>query len=745
MFKRIGSVKSFGVFNNFSGNALPEFTRFNIIYGWNYSGKTTLSRLFRCVENGALHPDYPKLTFSVSHEDGNTYDHNFANACNVRVFNEDFRKENLRWDNSEGFTPILLLGAKNIEKNDQVELKKHARSTFIDEQKTVQQKSRKLSETISKAETECASQISQELGLGRFDKRHLKPFLDAWTSSIPEPLDDAHFAMERSKFSAEEKDDLPNLVVHLAPIDKEWEVALRLLEERLGSVGTVARLIEIPELGKWIEDGLHLHADATHCEFCENLLPSVRLAELNAHFSDAFENLKQRLRRAIETLTGHMVSLDGGAYSRRAFYSDLLEEYLQSGALLKQTRDTFNTSIQTLINKLEQKYNNPFNVIVGSPQLPDIEPLRHAIKRFQKLVDDNNERTRGFSKARASAIETLKKHYIAKAMRNIDHIGLKKQISLLQEEDGKINAILMKLEQEISGLQAELSDAVKGAEAINDALLRFFGKADIQIKVTDEGNFLLVRGGQQARNLSEGERTAIAFCYFVTKLAENDNKLSDTIVYIDDPISSLDAHHLMHLNAFIKTTFYKFDSLATPKHQCLAKQLFISTHNYEFFHLMLEWMSGIKKDMYSAYLVERVDSNGLIASHIIDCPDSIKKYRSEYLFLFHQLMNYVENPTNDAQVIFNIGNMARRFIEGYLAFKFLEHDKIDNSLSRIFSDPVAAEHARKFMHFYSHTLKRSGGMQLPDMSEAKDVIDIILQAVRVHDPVHYGALQTAQK
>ncbi|WP_354342592.1 AAA family ATPase [Phyllobacterium ifriqiyense] len=737
-------MKDFGVFNNFSGTALPEFTQFNVIYGWNYSGKTTLSRLFRCVENGALHPDYPNLTFNVFHADGNSYDQNFLNACNVRVFNEDFRKENLRWEDSEGFTPILLLGAKNIEKHEEVERKQRAHSTYIDDLKTVQNESKQLAGIISKAETEVASRIARELGIGRFDKRNLKPILDAWGNSVPEPLDDAHFTVERSKLSAEEKDPLPNLDIIANADGKEWEIAFLLLEEQLGSVGTITRFVEKPELGKWAEVGLHLHKDATHCEFCENQLLPSRLATLNNHFSESFENLKMRIKRAITTLTGYLVTIDGGAYSRRAFYNDLFEEHAHAGAILKQARDTFNASVQTLIDKLERKYNNPFEVTIWSDQVPEVEPLRSAIERFQKLIEKNNERTQYFASARAEAIETLKKHYVAEAVRKIDRLGVIAQLKSLEEKQQQISGSLAELEQEISSLQAELSDSVKGAEAINDALVRFFGKADIQIKVTGDGNFLLMRGGQQARNLSEGERTAIAFCYFVTKLSENGNKLSDTIVYIDDPISSLDAHHLMHINAFIKTTFYKFDSLAVPKHQCLAKQLFISTHNYEFFHLTVEWMSSMKKEMHSVYLVERIDNNGLIASRIIDCPDSIKRYKSEYLFLFHQLVSYVQNPNNDVQVIFNLGNMARRFIEGYLAFKFLEHQKIDNTLSKVIPDPVAAERARKFMHFYSHTFTRSGGMHLPDMSEAKEIIDIILDAVRTHDPIHYGALQAVQ-
>ena len=45
-----------GIFNDFSWqNTCQEFGRYNFFYGWNYCGKTTLSRLFRCLEIKAQH------------------------------------------------------------------------------------------------------------------------------------------------------------------------------------------------------------------------------------------------------------------------------------------------------------------------------------------------------------------------------------------------------------------------------------------------------------------------------------------------------------------------------------------------------------------------------------------------------------------------------------------------------------------------------------------------------------------
>ncbi|MFR0679264.1 AAA family ATPase, partial [Dysgonomonas mossii] len=60
MIKKI-DIQKFGLFSNYNWNSEvgsdPEkdvFKKVNIIYGRNYSGKTTLSRIFRCVWKNLL-------------------------------------------------------------------------------------------------------------------------------------------------------------------------------------------------------------------------------------------------------------------------------------------------------------------------------------------------------------------------------------------------------------------------------------------------------------------------------------------------------------------------------------------------------------------------------------------------------------------------------------------------------------------------------------------------------------------
>jgi wobble nucleotide-excising tRNase len=99
MIKRFNRIKQFGVFENFVWGDLPEFTSRNILYGWNYSGKTTLSRVLSCVENNAMHGGYKGAEFEIELARDivpNTISSNNLEAPSlvIRVFNEDFVSQN---------------------------------------------------------------------------------------------------------------------------------------------------------------------------------------------------------------------------------------------------------------------------------------------------------------------------------------------------------------------------------------------------------------------------------------------------------------------------------------------------------------------------------------------------------------------------------------------------------------------------------------------------------------------------
>ena len=116
---RITKLKHPGTLHNFTWpENLPNFGRYNLIYGWNGSGKTTISRLFRALEMRTA-PANCAVEISIYGKgiDGSAFP---QTTLPVRVFNRDFVSANVTQTADGDVPPILVLGEDSVEKQTQV-------------------------------------------------------------------------------------------------------------------------------------------------------------------------------------------------------------------------------------------------------------------------------------------------------------------------------------------------------------------------------------------------------------------------------------------------------------------------------------------------------------------------------------------------------------------------------------------------------------------------------------------------
>ena len=119
MFKTL-DIKKFGLFEDFKWSIKLhniELSKVNIIYGRNYSGKTTLSRIFGSISDGKLPEKYQNGMFTITDETRKEVDHlNLTSDYKVWVYNTDFVRNNLNWlyDENGEIKPFALLGVDNI-------------------------------------------------------------------------------------------------------------------------------------------------------------------------------------------------------------------------------------------------------------------------------------------------------------------------------------------------------------------------------------------------------------------------------------------------------------------------------------------------------------------------------------------------------------------------------------------------------------------------------------------------------
>ena len=130
MITKFEYIKNTGVFKNFtwqeSFEEVDYFNKLNIFYGQNYSGKTTLSKIFRSLEIGSFSKNYENAEFKICIENNLDCSQNSLQNHNkvIRVFNEDFINDNLKFiiDSEEMIKPFAILGEKNNEIEKEIEI-----------------------------------------------------------------------------------------------------------------------------------------------------------------------------------------------------------------------------------------------------------------------------------------------------------------------------------------------------------------------------------------------------------------------------------------------------------------------------------------------------------------------------------------------------------------------------------------------------------------------------------------------
>ena len=176
-----------------------------------------------------------------------------------------------------------------------------------------------------------------------------------------------------------------------------------------------------------------------------------------------------------------------------------------------------------------------------------------------------------------------------------------------------------------------------------------------------------MRRGKPAKRLSEGEKTAIAFLYFLVQLKDQDFDLSEGVVVIDDPISSLDASAIYQAFSFLKNETQD------------AKQLFILTHNFEFLRLLLNWVKSARGSTKSYSMVLCTEGASGRTARLAQLDRLLIEHATEYHYLFKVLHTFRSDGT--IMGCYHVPNIARKVLETFLDFHVPSNRSLYQSLS----------------------------------------------------------------
>ncbi|HHK2835199.1 TPA: AAA family ATPase [Pseudomonas aeruginosa] len=749
MIKSIERIRNLGVYHNYIKPAgTKEFAAKNLIYGWNYSGKTTLSRLFAQIEERLPHADFQNCEFTFNSGSEAVTEKNFHECgLSVRVFNSDFVRNNLFFD-SGSCNPILLLGKESEEAQKKINALNERITKCQKTNKTISRKVEACTVAIQEEKKRSAQNIRQRLKIDPYTATHLGSdliavnILDSQLLSEKDLVDAIDLALTPDSNKPSQASEI-TATPSIASLHRE---AISVLAATPSFSNTIKHLEKNPEIERWVETGLHLHPEAGPCEFCGNKVTSERLESFRSHFSKDLADHNGKVQDLLDRVIAAEFKLD--LPSPVELNTQFREAYKAACVPLADRVKAFNDAVNTLVTEITSKVESSRKTMEPLPLAPGLEQaIQDTAKAINSVIKENNKLAANFVSVRAAALKKAKYHFVQETADKLESEGWERKKNLLTKRADRVRAFNVQLQNDVVRLQAEISQAQQGRERINERLVLMLGSEAIQIKVTKDTagqeRFQLVRkNGAVAKNLSDGERTAIAFSYFLTKLKElTHDDFKEAIVYIDDPISSLDSNHIFQITAAINEMF--FSKIKQPNGSeawgTTCKQLFISTHNFEFFNLIRE-LHPTKDQVARLFLIKRVDSDN---SELINMPNSLSNYNSEYQFLFDCLhkFHFSTNKIENENLII-LPNALRRFLELYTYSRVpgTHSDTVDQRASELFGKE-RAKSILKFLHTFSHgnSIERiTGNNELIFLLE--ETVKAVFNELQEKDERHWKAL-----
>jgi len=739
---RIDKIKNFGVFRDFKWTRETQnFKKHNLFYGWNYSGKTTLARIFACFENGVLHGDYLGAEFELLDDRDNKFNQDNLEQCqNIKVFNIDFVERNLnRFQAGSEIEPFFILGEENFELQEGLKILNEEVIKINEENlKLINDRTGK-EKSLRNAYSLKAKHIKETLVLPDYEKRNLESRVEAIKSGYKNYILNGN-SYEKLFTIYQDKDQKDNIGLLILPTLKFLTLqdeTKNLIGRKISAQKVIEELKNNPPLNSWVKEGKKLHEEKTICQFCGNELPPDLFERLNKHFSEEYTKLEEDVVGLVLKIKKHqeeLVKYETSLPDKAILYQEFNAEYENTKTELKAGIGIYNESLNKLIKGLEEKRIRPF-LDHGFNELPDPSIIiEKSTGVLIEIINKHNTKKVNFEKEKEDAKIKLIDHFAAEFIEEQDLMSFDRDQKILDVKIEENSQVVNTKVTELKRIESELSDLVKGADKTNEYIQQFFGHDGIKVEITENKKFQLVRNGVVAKNLSEGEKTAISLAYFIARLEEKGTKLDETIVFIDDPVSSLDSNHLFNIYAFIKSKL----------ENCL--QLFVSTHNMEFFNLMKDFLkeAGYTKiSEMPCFLVQREWNSEIDQSIIIELPKVLKCFRSEYSYLFGLLKEFNEHEEATIEkhrMLYLIPNVARRFLENYLGLRYPDGQSWHKKLDKLITNETERTRIEKLVNEYSHNQSATRALRFPEPTECKEVVKSILDCLVSVDKEHYNAL-----
>jgi wobble nucleotide-excising tRNase len=749
---QIRTLQRFGIFTDYHHTAeVPGCKRYNLIYGFNGAGKTTLSRLFRSLDLGdpaAAVPVGGRFEFELT--DGRAIrvdEQQDALAGRVLVFNVDFINDNLRWTDGRA-NPVFYIG-KEASRRAELLGRVERRIPLRDEQRRSARSDRAAKDrALSIFCTDTARIIAEMLGLGRqYDARHLKQDYESGPAGSYQLLSEEE-REDRRKLIRQSGayDRLVSPAFDVQSLEATLDRARRCAETTISGL-SLQEMQDHPAVIPWLKTGYSYHREHSleTCLFCGNEIPEARFAALQSalderidRFFDEIEEAGGDLRKmlhAIGTLTSAMPSeRDISASLSR----DYAEEFSQFQRCAAAAREMVSQADAALTDKacLPNQSNWPA-ALSAEAIAHSLQALRQRHEQLAELIERHNVEQNEFAERQERARNELK--FAVLIERSEQHDTLRADLAAADAAQGVRERIYDKATGFIATLRNEVRDHGPAAPRINALLRAYLGHSEIQLEVFEEGYRILRHEAVLTGSLSEGERTAIALCYFLSKLEEDGRDISEQIIVIDDPVSSLDAGALNYAFNLLKGRLQG------------AQQLFVLTHNLAFMNEVKKWLRTPREKGQASFFFIRTwqaDSHNRRQAVIEEMPKLLRGYDSEYQYLFYLVNKCSTDGMTSPEIPgYIMPNVIRRVLELFLAFKVPGSEGLGDKINRPLVQNAGLEEGRlqalnrlTQVESHSDSLDDFIGFSSMTMEETHHAAQTVLRLIDFLDNDHYARM-----
>jgi wobble nucleotide-excising tRNase len=480
------------------------------------------------------------------------------------------------------------------------------------------------------------------------------------------------------------------------------------------------------EVIEWIQDGIKLHNNESKCLFCTNELEN-RVSILKQTFNNDHQKLKKAIKQAIEQITSLKEQVRNFMFAEDSTIKEQL-----SALNLGDSRISLIRILDSIKEKLEKKETDkPSSLwtqdITQTSAEDSVNLFINTLKRGLNFYEKHNEKTLDKEKYKEEIYNKIRTWLVIFFLENTSddgYIKTKLKIELVEAKERELNENLRNIIEEkirnineqldlsikiddknvpydlvkaISNVKREMANVELALEKIKSYFQNII-QTNIELEVINEQEkikgFKVSRAnGLGIETLSEGEKTALAFAYFLTKIEVDsdgshlsEENIKKQIIIIDDPISSLDYNVLYSI----------YNKIYHQIFQRKFGQIIIMTHNWYFANLIIKGfeLEQKQRDEKESCHVYQIRRNNKSISSIGEC--KLMFFKNEYDFLLNYIEDFYYKGLKGEEVdTYNIGNSCRRLAELFSQF----HCKEGNRLEELFVDNNGL---LRFLHVSSH-------------------------------------------